>query len=225
MGSKPLVVVIASQKGGAAKTTLAAHFSVAAEEAGHGPVTAIDMDPQGTLLKWLSRRKSGVAIRNSQCGVKQLGERIQALGDRGGQRLVVIDTPPALTDQIAEIVGVADLVVVPIQPSYLDMEAAAETVRLLKARAKPFVFVVTRAKHNAKYTTQTVAKLSNHGPVATTLAHDRVDWQGSMIDGRTVMEAAPKSASAAEAREIWEYVAQRLGVAAPAAEEKEAVNA
>jgi chromosome partitioning protein len=43
------VIVLASQKGGAGKTTLAAHLAVAAEAAGDGPAVLIDTDPQGSL--------------------------------------------------------------------------------------------------------------------------------------------------------------------------------
>ena len=40
------VLVLASQKGGAGKTTLAAHLGVAAEAAGDRPAVLIDTDPQ-----------------------------------------------------------------------------------------------------------------------------------------------------------------------------------
>ena len=43
------VLVLASQKGGAGKTTIAAHVGVAAELDGAGPVVLIDTDPQGSL--------------------------------------------------------------------------------------------------------------------------------------------------------------------------------
>ena len=42
-------IVIASQKGGAGKTTLAAHLAVTAEQEGAGPAVLIDTDPQGSL--------------------------------------------------------------------------------------------------------------------------------------------------------------------------------
>ncbi len=43
------ILTIASQKGGAGKTTLAAHLAVEAERAGAGPVAVVDTDPQGSL--------------------------------------------------------------------------------------------------------------------------------------------------------------------------------
>ena len=52
------VIVLASQKGGAGKTTLAAHLAVAAEAAGDGPAVLIDTDPQGSLSAWWNVRKA-----------------------------------------------------------------------------------------------------------------------------------------------------------------------
>jgi cellulose biosynthesis protein BcsQ len=56
--SKMYVIVLASQKGGAGKTTLAAHLAVAAEAAGDGPAVLIDTDPQGSLSAWWNVRKA-----------------------------------------------------------------------------------------------------------------------------------------------------------------------
>jgi chromosome partitioning protein len=46
------ILTIASQKGGAGKTTLAAHLAVEAERTGAGPVAVVDTDPQGSLAAW-----------------------------------------------------------------------------------------------------------------------------------------------------------------------------
>ena len=59
------VLVIASRKGGATKTTLAAHLSVEAELRGDGPVAAIDADPMGGLTGWFNARKADTT-RTSQ---------------------------------------------------------------------------------------------------------------------------------------------------------------
>jgi chromosome partitioning protein len=56
------VIVLASQKGGAGKTTLAAHLAVAAEAAGDGPAVLIDTDPQGSLSAWWNVRKAEVPV-------------------------------------------------------------------------------------------------------------------------------------------------------------------
>ena len=50
-------LVIASQKGGVGKTTIAGHLGVMAESQGAGPVALIDTDPQGSLSSWWNERR------------------------------------------------------------------------------------------------------------------------------------------------------------------------
>ena len=52
------ILTIASQKGGAGKTTLAAHLAVEAEHTGAGPVAVVDTDPQGSLAAWWNSREA-----------------------------------------------------------------------------------------------------------------------------------------------------------------------
>jgi cellulose biosynthesis protein BcsQ len=52
------ILTIASQKGGAGKTTLTAHVAVEAERAGAGPVAVVDTDPQGSLAAWWNTRQA-----------------------------------------------------------------------------------------------------------------------------------------------------------------------
>ena len=56
------VLVLASQKGGAGKTTLSRHLAVEAERAGAGPVVLLDADPQGGLAAWWNRRQATTPV-------------------------------------------------------------------------------------------------------------------------------------------------------------------
>ncbi|HEV8029238.1 MAG TPA: AAA family ATPase, partial [Stellaceae bacterium] len=49
------IITIAQQKGGAGKTTLAAHLALA--WAGKRSVSVIDIDPQGSLAAWFRLRE------------------------------------------------------------------------------------------------------------------------------------------------------------------------
>jgi len=55
-----------------------------------------------------------------------------------------------------------------------------------------------------------MAALSQHGAVAPAIVHDRVDYAGSMIDGRTVQETDAKGRSAAEMVELWGFVKAQM---------------
>lgn len=202
------VVVFASQKGGSGKTTLAGHVAVQAELAGAGPVALIDADPQGSLAKWWNAREARMpAFIQSQ--FSSLYQDIESAREQGF-RLVVIDTPPAVTRAISEVVAHADLVIVPTRPSPHDLRAVGPTVDIIEGRKKQMVFVVNAATARAKITMEAAVALSQHGTVAPVTVHNRLDFAASMIDGRTVMEIDPMSKSASEVVDLWRYLGDRL---------------
>lgn len=203
-----LVIVLASQKGGAGKTTLAAHLAVAAEAAGAGPAVLIDTDPQGSLSAWWNERQAdSPALAPSS--IADLPRKLTELA-QAGFAIAVVDTPPAITDAIGSVVRAADLVLIPTRPSPHDLRAVGSTVALVEEAGKPFAFVVTQAKPNARLTIQAVTALSAHGVVAPSIVHDRVDFASSMIDGRTVTETDGKGKSSAEMADLWNFVLARM---------------
>jgi len=201
-------IVVASRKGGAGKTTLSGHIAVEAERQRVGQVALIDMDPMGSLAAWWNERKADTPVC-AEVGDSGLTKTVQQL-ERSGFSLVVIDTPPFATSEIAAIVRVADLVLVPVIPSPHDLRAIGETIELVEKERKPLVFVVSNASTNGKLTIQAVTALSQHGTVAPPIIHTRQDFRSSMIKGQTVGEVFPKSKSATEVTELWQYLAHRL---------------
>lgn len=202
------IIVFASQKGGSGKTTLSGHLAVQAERSGAGPVALIDTDPQGSLAKWWNARDCE-APAFAQVSVPNLQKDIATLRD-AGFRLIIIDTPPAVTSAIAEVITHADLVVLPTRPSPHDLRAVGPTVDIVEYQKKPLVFVINAATARARITGETAVALSQHGTVAPITLHQRVDFAASMIDGRTVGEVNENSRSAIEVAELWKYLADRL---------------
>jgi chromosome partitioning protein len=202
------VVAVASQKGGSGKTTLAGHIAVAAERAGAGPVALVDTDPQGSLAEWWNAREAETPFFVAT-GIARLEEdlrRLRALG----MRLLVIDTPPAIAGTIAEVVRIADLVVVPARPSPHDLRAAGATVELIERLGRPLVFVINGAAPRARITSEAVIALSQHGTLAPSIVHNRTGFAASMIDGRTVMEVPDEPRGADEVMRLWDYLDARL---------------
>jgi chromosome partitioning protein len=202
------ILVLASQKGGTGKTTLSGHLAVEAQNVGAGPVALIDTDPQGSLSHWWNARAASEPLF-VKAGPLKLGEAIEQL-TRSGIRLAVIDTPPAITESIAHVIGHADLVILPTRPSPHDLRAVGPTVDIADHHGKPVLFVVNAATPRARITGEAAVALSQHGTVAPVTIHHRVDFAASMVDGRTVGEVTVESASAKEIRELWMYVQGRL---------------
>ncbi len=218
------VLAITSQKGGTGKTTLAGHVAVEAERRGAGPVALIDTDPQGSLSSWWNAREAETPVF-VQTLVERLPDDLDRLRQEG-TKLVIIDTPPALTSTIIEVVRVSDLVVIPIRPSPHDLRAAGTTVELVEFLNKPLVFVINAANARARITGEAAIALSQHGTVAPSIIHQRTDFAASMIDGRTVMEIQKAGRSAAEIVALWDYLTNRLmRVQSAAAAEQEVQGA
>lgn len=202
------VIVLASQKGGSGKTTLAGHIGVQAEMSGAGPVALIDTDPQGSLAKWWNCREASTPAFIHSVFTNLVHDLDEARA--AGFKLVVIDTPPAVTKAIAEVVSFADLVILPTRPSPHDLRAVGPTIDICDAHKKQMIFALNAATPRARITMEAAVALSQHGTVAPVTIYNRTDFAASMIDGRTVMEIEPDGKSAEEVRQLWEYIDQRL---------------
>ena len=214
-------LVIASQKGGAGKTTIAAHIAVAAELAGIGPVVLLDTDPQGSLSDWWNTREAHTPALATTT-LAELPEKLHALMI-AGVALAVIDTPPAITEAIRNVVRQADFVLIPTRPSPHDLRAVGHTVDIARDAQKPFAFCVTQAKPTARLTVQAVAALSAHGTVAPSIIHDRVDYAASMVDGRTVTETDAKGRSSAEIKDLLSFVQAQMHEKKKTSKKKESI--
>ena len=193
-------IVIASQKGGSGKTMLAAHLAVEAERAGD-TAWLIDTDRQATLSLWHERRKADTPQR-LDVPFARIADGLATLTAKD-VAYCFIDTAPTISNQNTALLDVADLVLIPVRPSPSDLWAVAETVEQVKDADKPFVFVITQAKHQASITAQAVAALSQHGRVAQAFVADRVAYAAAMTGGNTAPEVAAKGPAAEEIAALW----------------------
>jgi len=157
------ILTIASQKGGAGKTTLSAHLAVEAERQGQGPVAVVDTDPQGSLADWWNQRQAETplfaAVEVSRLAAHMAELRAQQVN------LVVIDTPPALLPVIKAAIQVADLVLIPARPSPHDLRAVGIVVEMAEQLSKPLCFVVNGATPRTTIALQAVQARRDPGPV------------------------------------------------------------
>jgi chromosome partitioning protein len=200
-------IVFAARKGGASKTTLAGHLAVEAVRQQAGPVMLMDTDPQQSLAAWWREREAEEPTL-VEVSLNQLAAEVAKVKAAPGY--LIIDTPPLEADTIRAVMDVADLVVIPVKPSPHDLKGVGVTVQMAKAAGKPFVFIVTQAIPRAGLTMQASLALSQHGPVATSIMHYRVDYAASMTDGRTAQEIDGGSKAAQEIRDLWAYVLNYL---------------
>ncbi len=200
-------IVMACQKGGSGKTTLCSHLAVEAGLAGKS-VVIIDTDPQGGLADWWNAREAEtpVYVAVDKSGLKSTLVQLR----KHAVDLVFIDTPGQANQDTADAIRLADLVVIPVQPSPNDLRAVSKTVDAVNHHGKPLLFVINRVTHRVRLTGETAIELSQHGTVAPVKLHNRTDFAASMIDGRTSRELDAQSKSAAEITELLAYITKRL---------------
>ncbi|MEI9987002.1 MAG: ParA family protein [Aliidongia sp.] len=139
------VITIAQQKGGAGKTTLAVNLGLTAAEFGLR-VALVDIDPQGSLTRWFALRRAALG---GAAGIELstvTGWRAANEIDRLAREydLVVVDSPPHAQTDAKTVIRAPHLVVVPVQPSPLDIWATKPTIDLAEAERKHPVLVLNR---------------------------------------------------------------------------------
>lgn len=125
-------IMVINSKGGCGKTTIATNLAGYYAQHGLRPVI-FDYDPQGSSLQWIATRGEdhaevhGVAaFGNSRDGVTRTWQlRVPPDTDR-----VIFDTPAGINGQeLADLVRRVDVILVPVQPSPIDIHACSHFVR------------------------------------------------------------------------------------------------
>ena len=195
-------VLIAAQKGGAGKTTLARNLSVAASADGSG-VLCLDLDPQGSLRRWWdSREVDAPSMLERDPAPDVLEATLKAARSRFG--LCIIDTPPAAGEWLAEAIRCADLVLIPARPSPDDLRAIGSTLAAVKEAGTPFAFVMMMTPW-ARITEEAARVLAQHGRVAPVNIAQRVIYAETGATGQGVTETSNEKAGA-EIVGLWNYV-------------------
>lgn len=184
------VIAVLNQKGGAGKTTVATNLACWFHQQGH-KVALVDLDPQGSATEWSETRESDDVFPVMGMG-KQVARDLPRL--TGGYDYVVIDGAPQISDLITPAIKIADLVLIPCQPSPFDIYACNDLVELIHARqevtdGKPkAAFVVSRAIKNTHLGREVRDALAEYDlPIFEALTTQRVAY-ADCANGGSVMD-------------------------------------
>jgi chromosome partitioning protein len=126
------LIAVGNLKGGVGKTTLA--VSVASALAEHGKATVVDADAQASAAAWGAAGKLPAEVvtlpLTDDRAIEAWLDRLVAIRDAAD--FVLVDLPPNLGAATVAALTLADLLLVPVPPSGLDLRAAEQTLALLR---------------------------------------------------------------------------------------------
>lgn len=208
----PIVIAVLNQKGGSGKTTIATNLAHALLK-NESKVLLVDSDPQGSARDW-NEANGGSIVPVVGLDRETLAKDLQAIWQ--GYDWIVIDGAPQIAKLSAAAVKVADLVIIPVQPSPYDIWACADLVDIIAARhevadGKPkAAFVISRAIKNTKLGGEVSTALAEYNlPIFKSGTTQRVAYPTTAAEGLTVFND-PHSEAAKEIdalrKEIYEVL-------------------
>lgn len=199
------IITIAQQKGGAGKTTLAVNLAIAFAKQNQR-VAILDTDPQGSLGRWFMTRRDllgdpGIDFATASAwGVSYECEKLSRNND-----IVIIDTPPKVDSDLKPALREADLILVPVGSSHVDLWATDGVVDLAVRVGKRCVIVLNRVKSGtrlAEGVATAAAEIS--ADVARASLGQRVVYAETLGQGRAASEAGMSAAT----REVMALAAE-----------------
>ena len=194
------IISVAQQKGGSGKTTLTVHLATELRARGHS-VALIDTDPQGSLGRWyierLQQRGDDEAMEfstSSAWGASYESEKLRKRFD-----FVLIDTPPKIDSDLRPALRVADLVMVPVAISHVDLWATEGVLDLARREKAEAMIVLNRTRPNTRLTAEIADKAAEMGAgVAQTRIANRVSYAEALGQGMSATESSRNAAARAE---------------------------
>lgn len=213
---KGKVIAVLSPKGGTGKTSISIGLARALQLDGFSVVVA-DSDEQQSALKWASIEIGdaemfpvyAISPRNLEREVTRAKESFDYIVIDGGAKLEV--------SIMAPIIKSADLILLPLRPSGVDMWASEELIAGIKARQEllnghPLAYFIVSAQIIGTGLAKEVTEaLEEYGlPVFESRTSTRVAYAEAITSGLTVFEVDRDGKSIGEMTSIKNEVLQVL---------------
>jgi chromosome partitioning protein len=186
---KPCVIAILQQKGGAGKTTIATNLAHGLILKGYRTLLG-DGDPQGSAREWHEANDAKLVPCVGLDRVT-LSEDIKAVSE--GYDIVIIDGAARLALLSAAAIRVADVILIPVQPSPYDVWATADLIDFIRQRqevtdGKPkAAFIISRMIKNTNLSKEVIDALKTYGlPILNSCTTQYVGYAQSAAEGQSV---------------------------------------
>ena len=198
-------IALIAQKGGVGKTTIAIHLATAFS-AQNMATLLLDLDPQASATEWKDHRAEEfptvLSIQPSR--LTKVVEEARSIGTE----ILILDTAPHSESTALEAARVADLILVPCQPTIMDLRAMSKTANLLKLVGTPAYAILNSVPHQGAVATEAADAIASdfRMPVAPVRFGLRVAYNRSLITGQAAQEYEPDGKAAAEVAQAVEWI-------------------
>ena len=201
-------IAVIGLKGGSGKTTVATHIALAAHLRGLKTLLA-DVDPQHSSTDVLKARTGEGPKCVNASGANLFAAQIAAVG--AGLDTMIIDTAAGAVEEVGQAIVLADLSILVVRPTLLDLAALVRTVDVIRRLKKPALVVVNQAPPARDGVEPPVVKRALRAlefmrlPVAPTILRSRAIYQTVLESGRSAEEGWDETA-AKEIAELWAFI-------------------
>lgn len=197
--NKPKTILLVSQKGGVGKTTIADEILFELDRRGL-PFTFYELDDQGGNVH--------KPVKNSEA------------------RFAVVDTPGGLCADTAKWIGASDLVILPVKPSFRDIEPFLRMGAIIRdnlRRDACAFFVINMINARMRATKDFIAWFQAASAENRECFTSDYSWSFGLLlqsemavqapaYGKSVIDYAPKSEIAASMRRLMDNIFTMVGV-------------
>lgn len=199
------VITVAQQKGGSGKTTLAVNLAVRFVQQGLS-VALLDSDPQGSLGRWFLTRAARMEepdLSLSTASAWGVGYECGKL--RRSHDVIIVDTPPKVDADLRPALREADLVLVPVAGSHVDLWAVDGVLELVVRERKPALIVLNRMRSGSRLGGEVAEAAAGMAEVAPTRLASRTIYAETLGQGRAACEdrGPARAEVTALADEVW----------------------
>lgn len=200
------IITVCNQKGGSGKTTLSMQLAGSLARRGF-KVLVVDADPQGTATRWAASADDDKPFPASVVGLSAASTKVHREVKKfvGDYQFIIIDCPPAADSPVPQsALLVADLALVPVIPSPLDLWAAVGIKTVIQNASDlnedlQSKLVVNQCQPNTSLAKEALDILPEFGiGLCNTYLGQRQVYRQSAVFGQTVHDLGTRAEPAIE---------------------------
>lgn len=200
-----MIITIASQKGGVGKSTIAINLALfLAGLPEKVTVALVDTDEQKSCVETLEGHE------RPNLTLYEVPEAPHKVIRELEQQFIIVDTPPHSHEVMWQAAAVSDRLIIPVQPSPLDIRGAGKTVQALQTIKAKYneklqcMFLINRITPRTILANEIRAALEKRYPfpILKTMLHNREAYKQSLITGLSVFEYEKNSPAAKEMAQV-----------------------